>query len=94
MSNGKLNEDRNLVWTERGAFRLMLVFSTKTNCENMAYRCLRSEQCSFRGVRQVTKGILGLWQFAFSVRIQIVWDIAVAEFDLVVIPCHGSVDWD
>ena len=35
---------------------LFLFFNTNTNCENMAYRSLRSEKCSARGVRKVTTG--------------------------------------
>ena len=40
----------------------ILIFSTNTNCEHMAYRSLRSETCSARGVRKVTTGVTGLWQ--------------------------------
>ena len=50
------------MWTERGKARLILIFSTNTNCEDMAYRSFRSEKCSARGVRKVTTGITGLWQ--------------------------------
>ena len=32
---GELNENRNLMWTKRGKARLILIFSTNTNCENM-----------------------------------------------------------
>ena len=52
MSQGKLNENRNLMWTKRGKARLILIFSTNTNCENMAYRSFRSEKYSARGVRK------------------------------------------
>ena len=45
------------MWTKRGKARLILIFSTNTNCENMAYRSFRSEKCSARGVRKVTTGI-------------------------------------
>ena len=50
------------MWTKRGKARLILIFSTNTNCESMAYRSFRSEKCSARGVRKVTTGIIGLWQ--------------------------------
>ena len=40
------NENRNLMWTKRGKARLILIFSTNTNCENMACRSFRSEKCS------------------------------------------------
>ena len=46
--------------TKRGKARLILIFSTNTNCENMAYRSFRSEKCSARGVRKVTTGITSL----------------------------------
>ena len=59
---GELNENRNLMWTKRGKARLILIFNTNTNCENMACRSFRSEKCSARGVRKVTTGIIGLWQ--------------------------------
>ena len=52
------------MWTKRGKARLILISSTNTNCENMAYRSFRSEKCSARGVRKVTTGITGLWQLA------------------------------
>ena len=47
---------------ERGKACLILICSTNTNCENMAYRSFRSEKYSARGVRKVTAGITGLWQ--------------------------------
>ena len=34
---------------------------TKTDGENMAYRCFGSEKSSSRGVRKITTGITGLW---------------------------------
>ena len=46
------------MWTKRGKACLILIFSTNTNCENMAYRSLRSEKYSARGVRKVTTGII------------------------------------
>ena len=42
---------------QRGKARLILIFSTNTNCEDMAYRPFRSEKCSARGVRKVTTGM-------------------------------------
>eukprot|EP00415_Alexandrium_ostenfeldii_P003263 UN3263 len=50
------------MWTKRGKACLIFIFSMNTNCENMAYRSFRSEECSARGVRKVTTGITGLWQ--------------------------------
>ena len=58
----ELTENRNLALTKRGKARLFLICSTNTNCDNMAYRSFRSEQGSARGVRQVTTGLIGLWQ--------------------------------
>ena len=43
--------------TKRGKARLILICSTNTNCENMAYRSFRFENDSARGVRKVTTGI-------------------------------------
>ena len=57
-----LNKNRNLMWTKREKACLILIFSTKTNCESMAYRSIRSEEYSARGVRKVTTGLTGLWQ--------------------------------
>ena len=37
------------MWTKRGKARLILIFSTNTNCENMAYRSFRSKKCSQGG---------------------------------------------
>ena len=48
------------MWTKSGTARLILIVSTNTNCESMAYRSLRSEKCLARGVRKVTTGITGL----------------------------------
>ena len=45
------------MWTKRGKACLILIFSTNTNCESMAYRSFRSEEYSARGVRKVTTGI-------------------------------------
>ena len=50
------------MWTKSGKDCLILIFSTNTNCESMAYRSFRSEEYSARGVRKVTTGITGLWQ--------------------------------
>ena len=57
--------------------RLILIFDTDTNCENMAYRSFRSEKCSARGVRTITTGITGLWQPSVP------RDVAFGSFDLV-----------
>ena len=45
------------MWTKRGKACLILLFSTNTNCESMAFRSFRSEEYSARGVRKVTTGI-------------------------------------
>ena len=62
VSQGKLNKNRNLMWTKRGKARLILIFSTNTNCENMAYRSFRCEEYSARGVRKNSTGRTGMWQ--------------------------------
>ena len=62
MSQGELNENRNLMQTKRGKARLILIFSTNTNLEIMAYRSFRVAKIAARGVRKVTTGITGLWQ--------------------------------
>ena len=49
LERGQLNENRNLMWTERGQARLISMFSTNANCEHMAYRSFRSEKCSAAG---------------------------------------------
>ena len=59
---GELNENRNLMWTKRGKARLILIFSTNTNYENMAYCSFKPAKIAVRGVRKVTTGITGLWQ--------------------------------
>ena len=41
-----LGEDEVAMWTKRGKACLILIFSTNTNCENMAYRSFRSEKYS------------------------------------------------
>ena len=51
-SSHKLNENRNLMWTKRGKACLILIFSTNTNCENMAYRSFRSEKYSALNISQ------------------------------------------
>ena len=58
----RTNENRNLMWTKRGKACLILIFSTNTNCEHMAYRSFRSEKYSARAVRKVTTGTAGLLQ--------------------------------
>ena len=56
VSQGELNKNRKLMWTKRGKACLILIFSTNTNRESMAYRSFRSEEYSARGVRKVTTG--------------------------------------
>jgi hypothetical protein len=41
---------------------LMLISSTNTHYENMAYRSFPNPKIGGRGVRKVTTGITGLWQ--------------------------------
>ncbi|WZY71017.1 hypothetical protein YC2023_003257 [Brassica napus] len=60
--SGKANENRNLVWNKRVKARLILIFSTNTNRESVAYRSFRPSEFEARGVRKVTTGITGLWQ--------------------------------
>ncbi|ESQ47374.1 hypothetical protein EUTSA_v10028116mg [Eutrema salsugineum] len=52
----------NLVWNKRVKARLILIFSTNTNRESVAYRSFRPSEFEARGVRKVTTGITGLWQ--------------------------------
>ncbi len=40
---------------------LVLIFSTKANYKSMAYWSLNLLKYKARGVRKVTKGIIGLW---------------------------------
>ncbi|KAF8083104.1 hypothetical protein N665_0791s0001 [Sinapis alba] len=61
-SADELNENRNLVWNKRVKARLILIFSTNTNRESVAYRSFRPSEFEARGVRKVTTGITGLWQ--------------------------------
>ena len=60
MSLDELNENRNLVWSKRLKACLILIFSTKTNCESVAYRSFRPSKFKARGVQKVTTGITGL----------------------------------
>jgi hypothetical protein len=45
------------VWNKRVKAHLILIFSTNTNCESMAYRSFRPSGFEARGVRKVTTGI-------------------------------------
>ena len=47
---------------ERVKARLILITSTNTNRESVAYRSFRPSEFEARGVRKVTTGITGLWQ--------------------------------
>ncbi|KAH1188045.1 hypothetical protein GmHk_U059915 [Glycine max] len=58
----ELNENRNLVWNKRVKARLILISSTNTNRESVAYRSFSPSEFEARGVRKVTTGITGLWQ--------------------------------
>ncbi|WZZ14946.1 hypothetical protein YC2023_108035 [Brassica napus] len=58
----ELNENRNLVLNKRVKARLILIFTTNTNRESVAYRSFRPSEFEARGVRKVTTGITGLWQ--------------------------------
>ena len=62
VSKGKLKENRNLLLIEREKVSLILISSTNTNCESMAYRSFKSRKVLARGDRKVTTGITGLWQ--------------------------------
>ena len=57
VSSGELNKNRNLAWTKMRKACLILIFSTNTNCESMAYRSFRFEEYRARGVRKVTTGM-------------------------------------
>nr|KYP42799.1 hypothetical protein KK1_035781 [Cajanus cajan] len=52
----------NLVWNKRVKARLILISSTNTNRESVAYRSFSPSEFEARGVRKVTTGITGLWQ--------------------------------
>ncbi|KAF1855323.1 hypothetical protein Lal_00048019 [Lupinus albus] len=56
----ELNENRNLVWNKRVKARLILISSTNTNRESVAYRSFSPSEFEARGVRKVTTGITGL----------------------------------
>src|SRR6185437_6345897 len=58
----EFNENRNLVWNKRVKAHLILISSTNTNRESVAYRSFRPSEFEARGVRKVTTGITGLWQ--------------------------------
>ena len=77
------------MWTRRGKACLILIFSTNTNCESMAYRSSRSEEYSAGGVRKVTpswleaippisqqplRDITVLWQLSRSYRHSLLFD--------------------
>ena len=47
---------------QRGKANLILIFSTNTNPETVAYRSFRFLEFESRGVRKFTTGITGLWQ--------------------------------
>ncbi|CAN6973678.1 unnamed protein product, partial [Brassica rapa subsp. trilocularis] len=48
-SADELNENRNLVWNKRVKARLILIFSTNTNRESVAYRSFRPSEFEARG---------------------------------------------
>jgi hypothetical protein len=50
------------VGNKRVKAHLILIFSTNTNRESVAYRSFRLSEFEARGVRKVTTGITGLWQ--------------------------------
>ena len=50
------------MWNKRIKAHLILIFSTNTNCESMAYRSFSLSGFEARGVRKITTGITGLWQ--------------------------------
>ena len=45
------------MWNKRVKAHLILIFSTNTNCESMAYRSFSPSGFEARGVRKVTTGI-------------------------------------
>ncbi len=49
------------MWKKREEALLVLIFSTKTNYESMAYWSLNLSKFEARGVKKVTKGIISLW---------------------------------
>ena len=55
----------------------ILIFSTKTNSENMIYLFVRSEKCPARGIRKATTGMAVLWQP------RVLCDVAFWSFDVV-----------
>ena len=73
VSSGELNANRNLMWTKRGKARLILIFSTNTNCENMAYQSFRSEKCSGRGLSLCLSHSLSLSLGPNGVSLGICW---------------------
>ena len=58
----ELNKNKNLMWNKRLKSHLILIFSTNTNHESVAYRSFILSEFEARGVRKVTTGITGLWQ--------------------------------
>src|SRR3569833_4772338 len=101
VSLDELNENRNLVWNKRVKAHLILIFSTNTNCESIAYRSFSLSGFEARGVRKVTTGITGLWQPSVHS------DVAFCSFDVgssyhceaeftkrwIVHPLIGNVSW-
>ncbi|KAG4958342.1 hypothetical protein JHK87_034975 [Glycine soja] len=61
-SADELNENKNLMWNKRVKARLILISSTNTNRESVAYRSFSPSEFEARGVRKVTTWINGLWQ--------------------------------
>lgn len=56
------NENRNLGLKKGVKARLIMIFNTNMNCENVAYQPFNPMKFEARGVRKVTTGITGLWQ--------------------------------
>ena len=50
------------MWNKRVKAHLILISSTNTNRESMAYQSFRPLEFEARGVKKVTTGINGLWQ--------------------------------
>ena len=104
MSYGELKQNRNLLLNKRVKAHLILIFSTNTNWEIMAYRSFHWKSwliCNLRGVRKVTTGITGLWQPRVHIDVAF-WffdvgssysRIAAGSMDKIVHLLTGNVSW-
>ncbi|KAK3177559.1 hypothetical protein Dsin_032980 [Dipteronia sinensis] len=76
--------------TKKGKSSLILIFSTNTNRESVAYRSFRPSEFEARGVRKVTTGITGLWQPAFIATL--LFDPSMSALPIIVKQNSPSVD--